>query len=65
MKKQSLKKSSMHHQGNSKATFLNKQLWNTFTNQYHVFTPPLATYQRREKIELPKFDGNENVVLCG
>ena len=47
-----------HHQEDSNANFQNKQLWNAFANQYPLLVPPLA-YQRRAKIELPKFDGNE------
>ena len=58
-KVESPKKSATPHQEASNTAFTNKQLWYNFTNQHPFFAQPVATYQRRAKVEMPKFDGNE------
>lgn len=58
-KVESPKKSATPHQEASNIAFTNKQLWDNFTNQHPFFAQPLATYQRRAKFEMPKFDGNK------
>ena len=56
---ESPKKSATPHQEASNTAFTNKQLWDTLTNQHPFFAQPLATYQRRAKVKMPNFDGNE------
>jgi len=58
-KVESPRKSATPHQEASNTAFTNKQLWDTLTNQHPFFSQPLATYQKRAKVEMPKFDGNE------
>jgi len=58
-KAESPKKPATPHQEMSNVTPINKQLWDTFINQHPFFAQPLATYQQRAKVEMPKFDGNE------
>ena len=58
-KAESPKKSVTPHQEVSNATLTNKQLWDTFTNEHPFFAQPLMIYQRRAKVEMPKFDRNE------
>ena len=65
MKKLNPQKNQRPHQEASNTAFTNKQLWDTFTNQHPFFAQLLATYQRRAKVEMPKFDGNEKTMLHG
>ena len=58
------KTDSPHHHEDSNADSQNKQLWNAFSNQSPFLVPQLE-YHRQEKIELPKFDGNEKIALHG
>ena len=68
-KPESPKASSIPHQQNSNTNFQNMQLWNQFSNiqlvnQYPLFTPAVATYQQREKLELSKFDDNKKCSVA-
>lgn len=61
---ESSKISSTFNPESSNTNVQNRQLWNPYTNmlfsnQHPLFTATIATYQRRTKLELSKFDGNK------
>lgn len=68
-KPESPKTCSTPNQENSNTNFENRQLRNpytnmSFSNQYPFFALSIATYQRRAKLELSKFGGNENFYVA-
>lgn len=68
-KPESPKTSSMLNQENSNTNVQNRLLWNpntnlSFSNQHPFFAQLIATYQRRAKIELSKFDGSEKCSVA-